>query len=122
MLFPSPAQSYAQRPLDFNKILIQHPHITLFMYAEGYSMINAYIPPKALLVVDKVATANNGDIVLAEVNGEFTVRRLKKNEHTCWLCPANNKYPELKITPQMNMTICGVVIRIITNPMDIEHV
>ena len=122
MGFPSPAQSYAEQPISLDKVLIQHPQATFFMYAEGYSMINAYIPPKALLVVDKSVKASNGDIVVAVVNGEFTVRRLKKNEHTTWLCPANNKYQEIKVTPEMNMTIRGVVIQIITNPKDVEYV
>lgn len=118
MGFPSPARDYAEASISLDKILIQHPHATFFMYAEGYSMINAYIPPKAMLVVDRAVTAENGDIVVAVVNNEFTVRRLKKSEHTCWLCPENSKYQDLKITPEMNMTIWGVVIQIITNPRD----
>lgn len=122
MSFPSPARRYLEPGIDLNKILMPHPHATYFMYAEGNSMVNAFIPPKALLVIDRAVTANNGDIVVAVLNGEFTVRYLKKNDYTCSLCPANNKFQEQRITPEMDMTIWGVVIQIITNPKDVAYV
>lgn len=122
MSFPSPARDYAEQRIDLNKELIQHPHATFFMYAEGDSMTDAFIPSKALLVIDRAVTAKNGDIVVAVVHGEFTVRRLCKNEHTCWLYPANRKYREVKVTPDMNMTVWGVVIQVVINPKDVVHV
>ena len=122
MSFPSPARDYAEKSISLDKTLIQHPHATFFMHAEGDSMIDACIPSKALLVIDRAVNAKNGDIVVAVLNGEFTVKRLVKNEHTCWLYPANRKYRETKITPDMNMIIWGVVIQVIINPKDVMHV
>lgn len=122
MSFPSPARDHAEQRISLDKTLIQHPHATFFMHAEGDSMTDAYIPPRALLVIDRAVTAKNGDIVVAVREGEFTVRRLVKNEHTCWLYPANRKYREEKITKDMNVEIWGVVIHVIINPKDVMHV
>ncbi len=68
------------------------------MECDGDSMINAFIPPGARLIVDKSLTAQNGDIIIAEINGEFTVKFLKKNDFTCWLVPANKNTGKLKST------------------------
>lgn len=116
--FPSPAMDYLEERIDLNKELIRHPLSTFIVECAGDSMINAFIPPKAKLVVDRSITAGNGDIVLAVLNGEFTVKYLKKNNYKCWLVPANKKYPETEITPDMNMQVWGVVTQILVNPND----
>ena len=122
MSFPSPARDYAEKSISLDKALIQHPHATFFMNVETTAMIDAHMPPGSLLVIDRAVTAQNGNIVVAVIHGEFTVRRLVKNEHTCWLYPANRKYREVKITPEMNMAIWGVVIQIIIDPKNVVHV
>ena len=83
-------------------------------------MINAFIPPKAKLIVDRSITPQNGDIVLASLNGEFTVKFLKKNDFKCWLCAANSKFKDIEITEEMNMQVFGVVTTIIINPVDVK--
>ncbi|MBE7170555.1 MAG: translesion error-prone DNA polymerase V autoproteolytic subunit [Williamsia sp.] len=122
MLFPSPAREYTEPGIDLNKELIQHPHATFFMQVETDAMIDAHMPPGSLLVIDRAIPAKNGDIIVAVLSGAFTVRRLVKNEHTCWLYPANRQYREQKITPEMNMTIWGVVIQIIVNPKAVINI
>jgi DNA polymerase V len=119
--FPSPAMDYLEERIDLNKVLIRHPLATFIIDCIGDSMINAFIPPKAKLVVDRAITANNGDIVLAVVNGEFTVKFLKKNAIKCWLVPANSKYKEIEITPEMNMHIWGVVIYVLSDAKDLRQ-
>ena len=116
MSFPSPARDYAEASISLDKTLIQNPHATFFMNVETSAMIDAHMPPGSMLVIDRAIAARNGDIVVAVLEGEFTVRRLVKNEHTCWLYPANKQYRELKVTPEMNMTVWGVVTQIIVNP------
>lgn len=119
--FPSPAMDYMEERIDLNKVFIQHPLATFLIESEGTSMINAFIPPKAKLIVDRSLTPQNGDIVLAVVNGEFTVKFLKKNDYKCWLCPANSKFPDIEITEEMNMQIWGVVTTILTDTKDVKR-
>lgn len=118
--FPSPAMDYMQERIDLNKELIPHPLSTFIIESSGYSMVNAFIPPKARLIVDRSLVAKNGDIVLAVLNGEFTVKFLKKNNYKCWLVPANSKFKEIEITPEIDMQVWGVVTQIITNPNDVR--
>src|ERR1700704_6436324 len=88
--FPSPAMDCIEERIDLNKIFMPHPLSTFIVECRGDSMINAFIPPKAKLIVDRSLTPKNGDIVLAVINGEFTVKYLKKNDYKCWLVPANS--------------------------------
>ena len=118
--FPSPAMDYIERRIDLNEEYIKHPLATFIIACEGYSMVNAFIPPNAKLIVDRSLTAQNGDIVLAVLNGEFTVKFLKKNDYKCWLCPANSKYPDIEITEEMKLQIWGVVTTIITDTKDVK--
>lgn len=119
--FPSPALDYMEERIDLNKVFIKHPLSTFIVQCEGDSMINAFIPPKAKLIVDRSITARSGDIVLASINGEFTVKYLKKNDYNCWLVPANTKYREIKITAEMDMQVFGVVTSIIIDPNDVRQ-
>lgn len=117
--FPSPAADYMEERIDLNKELVPHPNSTFVVSCQGDSMINAFIPAKAKLVVDRSVKPQNGSIVVAVVNGEFTVKYLRKNKHKCWLVPANSKYSEIEITEEMNMQVWGVVTNIIINPTDV---
>lgn len=120
--FPSPAADYVEDRINLNDFLIRHPLSTFIVRCTGDSMINAFLPPACYLVVDRSLNASNGDIVLAYVNGEFTVKFLRKNEYKCWLVPANKKYREIEVTPEMNMMIWGVVTSVISNPKELKHV
>ena len=114
--FPSPANDYLEKRIDLNKHLVQNPLSTFIIECSGLSMVNAFIAPKSRLIVDKSITAKNGSIILAVVNGEFTVKYLKKNEHKCWLVPANSKFCEIEITQEMDFQVWGVVTKIINDP------
>ncbi|HTS45025.1 MAG TPA: translesion error-prone DNA polymerase V autoproteolytic subunit [Puia sp.] len=118
--FPSPALDYMEEKLDLNDIFIKHPQSTFIVECIGDSMIGAFIPQGAKLIVDRSLTPNNGDIVLAVVNGEFTVKFLKKNDYKCFLVPANKKYREIEITDAMNMQVWGVVTTIMTETKDVR--
>ena len=85
-------------------------------------MINAFIPPQCYLIIDRALKANNGDIVLAYVNGGFTVKYLQINDRKCRLIPANRKYKEIEIPDESDMIIWGVVTSIISNPKDFRNV
>lgn len=120
--FPSPAQDYREDRISLDDHLIRHPEATFIIRSEGDSMINAFIPEKALLVVDRAETPKNGDIVLAALNGEFTVKFIRKNSFKCWLVPANKKYQEIEVTGEMDLIVWGVVIHIIIDPKTTRHI
>ena len=76
-------------------------------------MINAHIPPNAILIVDKAVKPKNNSIVIAVLNGEFTVKFFLQNQEACMLVPANEKYKPIKITEGMDFTVWGVVTAVI---------
>lgn len=115
--FPSPAADYVMEEIDLGKELIQHPNSTYIVQVTGDSMIDAFIPPNARLVVDRSVKPKNGSIVVAAVNGEFTVKRFIKNSSGIRLMPANKKYPPIPITEGMELVLWGVVTQIIIDPV-----
>ena len=74
--FPSPAQDYIEQTLDLNELCISHPAATFFVRVEGESMTGAGIFPNDILVVDRSLTARHGDIVIASLEREMTVKQL----------------------------------------------
>jgi DNA polymerase V len=117
---PSPATDYIEERIDLTQELIRHPTSTFLVESIGDSMMGAFIPSRARLIVDRSLIPVNGNIVVAVLNGEFTVKFFKKNEHRCWLMPANSKYPEIRITADMDMQVWGVVTHIITDTQDLR--
>ncbi|MBF0455378.1 MAG: repressor LexA [Magnetococcales bacterium] len=107
--FPSPADDYIESQLDLNQHLIEHPAATFFVRVEGNSMVDAGIHHGNILIVDRSLEAQNGDIVVAVVHGELTVKRLQKNKGAVYLKPENPDYTPLKITEEMELTLWGVV-------------
>lgn len=117
--FQSPASDYIQPRIDLNSELLKHPLSTFIFRTEGYSMINAFIPPKAKLIVDKSIRPENGDIVVVALNGEFTVRRIMINQHKTILRPENKKYEDILITAEMEVVVWGKVIQILIDPNEL---
>jgi DNA polymerase V len=76
--FPSPADDYLELSLDLNQYLIKHPAATFYVRVKGDSMINAGIHDGDLLIVDKSMEPGNDDVVVCVINGEFTVKTLKR--------------------------------------------
>ena len=76
--FPSPAEDYIDKKLDLNEHLIKHPSATFFVKVEGNSMINAGIHNGDTLIVDRALEPADKKIVIAVINGEMTVKRIRK--------------------------------------------
>lgn len=110
--FPSPAADYVEQRIDLNELLIHHPSATYFVKAAGDSMIEAGISEGDLLVVDSSRTAQHGDIVIAAVDGEFTVKRLQLRP-TIQLNPMNSAYQPIRVTSEDTLDIFGVVTFIV---------
>ena len=111
--FPSPADDYLDMDLNSHDYLVQHPSATFCVRAIGDSMVDAGIQSSDVMVIDRALTPKNNDIILAVVNGEFTVKRIKKSEDELYLMPANENYKPMKITEEMNFQVWGVVTFII---------
>lgn len=109
--FPSPAQDYVEQRLDLNLLCVKRPAATYFVRVAGDSMIEAGIYPEDLLVVDRSITAQPGDIVIACLNGEFTVKTLELAPLR--LVPQNDEYQPLLITEADDFEIFGVVTNVV---------
>lgn len=110
--FPSPAQDYVERRIDLNELLIQHPGATYFVKSSGDSMIGAGIGDGDLLVVDSSRKAVHGSIVIAAVDGEFTVKRLQLHP-VVMLKPDNPAYQPIMPSSEECLEIFGVVTYIV---------
>lgn len=110
--FPSPAADYVEQRIDLNELLIHHPSSTYFVKAAGDSMIDGGISDGDLLVVDSSRTAQHGDIVIAAVDGEFTVKRLQLRPNI-QLNPMNSAYSPIRIKSEDVLDIFGVVTFIV---------
>jgi DNA polymerase V len=95
-------------PLNLNEYCINNPVATYLLRVKGNSMIDAGIYDGDILVVDRAIEANHGDIVVAEYNREFTVKRLETQPEPR-LVPANKDYPPMPITPESEFELFGVV-------------
>ncbi|MCD8480426.1 MAG: translesion error-prone DNA polymerase V autoproteolytic subunit [Candidatus Cloacimonetes bacterium] len=111
--FPSPAQDYIEGLLDLNEHLIRHPSSTFFMHADGYSMKNVGINPGDLLIVDRAVEATSNKIIIAIVEGELTLKRLKIEGGCYYLVPENEEYSPIVIEEDMDFVIWGVVTYVI---------
>lgn len=110
--FPSPAQDYIEQRIDLNHLLVRHPAATYFVRATGDSMIDGGIGPGDLLVVDSAITAQQGDIVIAAVDGEFTAKQLQLRP-VVQLNPMNKAYSPIVVSSEDSLDIFGVVIHIV---------
>ena len=109
--FPSPAQDYMTESIDLNKELIRHPATTFYARAVGDSMLDFGIDSGDLLIIDKALEPHDGDIVVAYVDGEFTLKRVSipKDEKCVWLMPGNDNYSPIKVTEENNFMLWGVL-------------
>ena len=113
--FPSPADDYTEQNIDLNEHLIKNPFSTFFLRVKGDSMINSGIQNHDLIIVDKSLTAMPGNIVIAMIDGEFTVKRLEKKNDELYLKSENDNYPDFNFKNHNEIQIWGVVIYSIHN-------
>ena len=111
--FPSPADDYLDKKLDLNEHLIKHPAATFFVKVKGDSMIGAGINSGDILIVDRSLEPKDKKVVVAIVNGEFTVKRISKKGNKLLLLAENDKYAPIEIKEGMDFEIWGVVVHVI---------
>ena len=111
--FPSPADDYIENTLDLNDFLIEHPAATFFVRVAGDSMTGAGINSGDILIVDRALTPRHGSIIVAILNGEFTVKRLSRVNGRIFLLPENQAYDPIEITEGAGFEVWGVVAHVI---------
>ena len=107
--FPSPAEHYIEKALDLNEYLASHPEATYYVRVAGDSMIDAGIRPGDVLCVDRSIDFFDGAIVIASVDGEFTVKYLRKKGGQIYLQPANRKFKPIFFGTEQDVRCWGVV-------------
>ena len=127
--FPSPAEQYLEPPLDLNELLVKRPAATYFVRVQGDSMSGAGISDGDLLVVDRSLRPADGDVIIASVDGDFTVKTLRlgngergmgngmrgngergmESGGVVRLVAANPKYPDIVLKPGQELDYFGMV-------------
>ena len=111
--WPSPAEDYVEGRLDLNRYLIKHPVATFYVRVSGDSMTGAGIHPGSILVVDRAVEAEDGDIVIARINDELCVKRLRVRHGRIWLMPENDRFQPIEVIESMDFEVWGRVMHAI---------
>jgi DNA polymerase V len=111
--FPSPAADYEEDKLDLNKHLIRNPAATFFIRVTGDSMVKAGIHDGDLLVVDRSIEPRDKNVVIAVVNGELTVKRIRIRKNKLSLEAENENYQSREIDEEIEFEVWGVVTNVI---------
>jgi DNA polymerase V len=111
--FPSPAEDFKQERLSLDNELIKNKEATFFARVSGQSMVDAGLNDNDLLVIDRSLSPAHNKIAVCFLDGEFTVKRLKVEKEEVWLQPENKNYQPIKITPENDFVIWGIVTNVI---------
>ena len=115
--FPSPAEDHLDLPIDLNKYLVKNPAATFYVRVDGDSMDEADIHQVDILIVDRSESHGTGSVVLAVLNGEFTVKKLIKKGNELYLESSNSTYAPIKIEIETDFKVWGVVTYVIHRPI-----
>jgi DNA polymerase V len=110
---PAPQHDASRDEIDLNKFLVQHPRDTFFIRARGESMRDAGIRDGAILVVDRARVPASGDIVVAILDGEFTVKRYVTDASGVVLHPENPMFQDIRVEAEARFAVWGVVTYVI---------
>lgn len=108
--FPAPGDDQVERVLDINDLVVKNPASTFFVRVEGDSMTGAGIFSGDVLVIDRSVEVRDGQIVVAAVNGEMVVKRLKNSNGEQLLLSENDNYTPIVVSEDENCTIWGTVV------------
>ena len=109
--FPASTESCGlEAPMDLNTELVHRPAATYYVRVQGDSMIGAGIQSGDILVVDKSLEARDGSIVIAELDGDFLVKKFCRwKDGSVWLVPANPQFQPINVTNRTDFNIWGIV-------------
>ena len=107
--FPSPADDFKETRISLDRELVKNKEATFYARVSGDSMIGAGLDDGDLLVIDRSLDPENGKIAICLVDGEFTVKRIKKENNRLYLMPENKKYKPIELKEENELIIWGVV-------------
>ena len=107
--FPSPADDFKEIRISLDKELVKNKEATFYARVCGVSMIGAGLDDGDLLIIDRSLNPENGKIAVCFVDGEFTVKRIKREKDKLYLIPENKKYKRIEIKEESELIIWGVV-------------
>ena len=107
--FPSPAGDFKETRISLDRELVKNKEATFYARVSGDSMVGAGLDDGDLLVIDRSKNPENGKIAICLVDGEFTVKRIKKEKNKLSLIPENKKYKPIELKEESELIIWGVV-------------
>ena len=107
--FPSPADDFKETRISLDRELVKNKEATFYARVSGDSMIGAGLDDGDLLVIDRSKNPENGKIAICLVDGEFTVKRIKKEKNKLYLMPENKNYKPIELKEENELIIWGVV-------------
>ena len=107
--FPSPADDFKEIRISLDKELVKNKEATFYARVSGDSMVGAGLDDGDLLVIDRSLNPENGKIAICLVDGEFTVKRIKREKNKLYLMPENKKYKPIELKEENELIIWGVV-------------
>ena len=107
--FPSPADDFKETRISLDRELVKNQEATFYARVSGDSMVGAGLDDGDLLVIDRSLNPENGKIAVCLIDGEFTVKRIKKEKNKLYLTPENNKYKPIELKEENELIIWGVV-------------
>ena len=113
--FPSPANDYLEGEIDLNRYLIKNSLATFIVKSQGNCMLQAGIHSGDLLIVDRSIKPKNNSIIIASVEGDLTVKRIKISNKQFFLSSDNESYKNVKINNESDIFIWGIVTKVIHN-------
>ena len=107
--FPSPADDFKEVRISLDKELVKNKEATFYARVSGDSMVGAGLDDGDLLVIDRSLNPENGKIGVCLIDGEFTVKRIKKEKNKLYLMPENKKYKPIELKEENELIIWGIV-------------
>ena len=107
--FPSPADDFKETRISLDRELVKNREATFYARVDGDSMIGAGLEDGDLLVIDRSISPENGKIAICLVDGDFTVKRIKKEKEKVYLIPENKKYKKIELKEENELIIWGIV-------------
>ena len=107
--FPSPADDFKEIRISLDRELVKNSESTFYARVSGDSMIDAGLDDGDLLIIDRSLSPENGKIAICFIDGDFTVKRIKKDKNKLYLVPENKKYQRIEVSEENELIIWGIV-------------